>query len=318
MENQNRIKPTSSFEFIVNSESAGMRLDAFLAQQFPAYSRSFLQKLIQDHTIIINTQRAKKPSIVLKEHDVVHIQIHAAQPETKKTVQMPQNFKIELIATHEDFLIINKPAGLLTHKTQHATNDYTLVDWLTTHFKEIESVGTLERPGIIHRLDKDTSGLLIIARTNYAHQFFTQSFKERAIKKTYLAIVEGHPERSGTIDQPIGRHKTHRLRMAIYPANSNVPTRHAVTHYRVLEYFDKYSLVEFKPETGRTHQIRVHAAFLGHPLVGDTLYGSSSPFIKRHALHASALSFNFKGKLYEFSAQLPHDFQDLIAHLKKN
>ena len=318
MENQNRIKPASSFEFIVDSESAGMRLDAFLAQQFPAYSRSFLQKLIKNHSIIINTQHAKKPSIVLKEHDIVHIKIHAAEPEAKKMVHMPHNLKIELIATHEDFLVINKPAGLLTHKTQHVTNDYTLVDWLTTHFKEIETVGTLERPGIIHRLDKDTSGLLIIARTNYAHQIFTQLFKERAVKKTYIAVVEGHPEKSGTIDQPIGRHKTHRLRMAIYPANSKVLARHAITHYRVLEYFDKYSLVEFKPETGRTHQIRVHAAFLGHPLVGDTLYGSSSPFIKRHALHASALSFNFKGKLYEFNAVLPQDFQDLITHLKKS
>jgi 23S rRNA pseudouridine1911/1915/1917 synthase len=204
------------------------------------------------------------------------------------------------------------------HKTQHETNNYTLVDWLTSHFKEIETVGSIERPGIVHRLDKDSSGLLIIARTNYAHQIFTKLFKDRAIKKTYLALVEGHPEKSGTIDQPIGRHQTHRLRMTTYGASSSVPTRHAITHYKVLEYFDNYSLVEFKPETGRTHQIRVHAAFLGHPLVGDTLYASSSPFIKRHALHASSLSFNFEDKLYEFNADLPHDFATLIAQIKKS
>lgn len=316
MEKQNHIKPASTFEFVVTSAHAGMRLDTFLAHQFPSYSRSFLQKLITSHLITINARPAKKPSIVLKEHDHIHIQIQVTQPELKKITAAPKDLNVEVVFTHEHFLIINKPAGLLTHKTQHETPRYTLVDWLTNHFKEIESVGSLERPGIVHRLDKDTSGLMIIARTNYAHQLFTKLFKEHGIQKTYQAIVEGHPEKSGTIDQPIGRHQTHRLRMTT--EHSSAPKRHAITHYKVLEYFDKHALVEFKPETGRTHQIRVHAAFLGHPLVGDTLYGSTSPFIKRHALHASSLSFKFQDQLYEFNAQLPHDLQRLIAHLKRS
>jgi 23S rRNA pseudouridine1911/1915/1917 synthase len=200
----------------------------------------------------------------------------------------------------------------------------TVADWILHNHHELSNVGAVDRPGIIHRLDKETSGLLIIARTNYGHNALGALFRNRKINKTYKAIVAGHPPKDGTITLAIGRNPTNRLKMATFNEDlidhtgkiGCTKVRHATTDYKVLEYFDDASLIEVKPTTGRTHQIRVHMAALGHPIIGDQLYGKTSPFINRQALHAEQLSFIFDDTHYSFTDEFPHDFQQLINNLR--
>ena len=182
------------------------------------------------------------------------------------------------------------------------------------HFKEISKVGESERPGIVHRLDKNTSGIMIIPRKDYVHAIFSEMFKDRKIKKTYLAIVEGHPDPKGTIDLPISRHPTEKIKMS----HLNPAGKDSTTNYSVLEYFEKCSLVELKPTTGRTHQIRVHMAAIGHPLLGDSTYGKESYMIGRHALHANKLEFEYNKELFSFSCdEQPEDFKNALEKLRK-
>jgi RluA family pseudouridine synthase len=221
---------------------------------------------------------------------------------------------------HDHFIIINKPAGLLVHQLHAKHTEITLADWIMHQFANIGHVGCVDRPGIIHRLDKYTSGLMIIARTNYGYKQLGQLFHDRAIKKTYAAIVQHHPPQQGTIDLAIGRHQTHRTKMVAtaqpMPEDTSGTFRHAVTHYQVLQYHNDATLVKVQLETGRTHQIRVHFAAIGFPLVGDILYGQKSPLIARQALHAWELAFVFDGQEYHFTSQLPEDMQECIKTLK--
>ena len=216
---------------------------------------------------------------------------------------------------HEDpdFYIIEKPAGLMVHRPSTSSVELTLIDWLVHQVPEIINIGHPERPGIVHRLDKNTTGLLIVPRTSRAHMLFSDLFKNRDIKKTYLAVVRGHPEKEGTIELPIGRDPITRNKMTV----NGIEAREAVTRYKVLTYFENAALVEIYPVTGRTHQIRVHFKAIGHPLLGDQLYGTRSPLIKRHALHATQLTFDFKGKPYTFTSTPPQDFELLLSKLKK-
>ena len=315
--NKDGISPGSTHTLTVDSDHHHTRLDTYLAQIFTAYSRSFLKELITQECVQINSHKRVKPSSQLNAGDVVIITF-PTKPVVAPVDIRAQTNNIEIIYTHEHFLIINKPADLIMHHAPSTIGKPTLVDWLLLHEASIAHVGSIDRPGIVHRLDKDTSGLLIIARTNYAHTHFTELFKQRAVHKTYHALVQGHPPESGSIDLSIGRNVVHKHKMAPFPATTDHKNqRHALTHYRVLHYFDTYTLVELRPITGRTHQIRVHCAAIGHPLLGDNTYNPNplKTSLKRHALHAYALTFSFDGVPFSFTAPLPADMAQLIKQL---
>lgn len=305
---------TPAHPLTVTAENHLERLDYYLSKSFSDYSRSFFKRLIEDGHVSINGKPVSKQGTPVKKDDIVSVTFptHSPREATALLTNMPP---IEIVFEHKHFLIINKPANLLVHQAATKAEDPSVVDWLLTTMHDIAQIGQTDRPGIVHRLDKDTSGLLVIARTNYAHGKFADLFKDRTIKKTYRAIVHGHPPRSGIIDLSIGRHPVARHKMAAFPANS--PTRQlkreAVTHYQVLNYFEDCALVEAKPVTGRTHQIRVHLAAIGHPIVGDTVYGTQKTIkIKRQALHAYGLTFIFDEQEFNFTQQEPVDFAALL------
>jgi len=311
------IKQGSSFTLIAQQEHIGQRIDKFITQHFQQYSRSFLQRLFEQNQVIVNQNKSVKPSYTLKQGD--SISVHFPEEKTEKTVkEIPDDLQVTIIAKEEDFLIVSKPAGLVVHAPSTNYEEITLSDWVTQTHKEIAHVGLVDRPGIVHRLDKDTSGLMIIPRTNQAHSTFTDMFKNRQIHKTYLGILLGHPPASGLIDFYIGRHPTIRNKMHHFTDATKRPTsRTAVTHYEVLQYFKEYSLLKIEPVTGRTHQIRVHFAALGYPLLADYLYGTKSKILKRHALHAHKLEFEYKGKAYSFTSELEPDLQNIIDTIEK-
>lgn len=318
MDKKQTVLPNSIFSHIVDKNTLGSRLDKFLSEQYPNYSRSFFQRLIDNQCITINGKKITKSSIILKEKDVVQVEMPTSQPALPplEPTEIPRD--IPIIFKHEHFMVINKPAKLLVHTPNHASTTPTLVDWITANHKEIALTGQADRPGIVHRLDKDTSGILIIGRTNYAHAVFGTLFEQRAIHKTYWAVVHGHPSKEGSIDLSIGRSPAIRTKMTTIPAGqpTTIKVRKALTHYTVLEYFAHYSLVEVKPVTGRTHQIRVHFAAIGHPLIGDIVYGNSSEFIDRQALHAHSIAFKFDNEEYALAADIPEDFKKLLTTLR--
>ena len=288
-----------------------LRVDSALTNEFPTYSRSFFQQLIKDKYIRVNGTILSKPSILVKEGDRLDVTFPPLKP--LGALPLPaQELGVSLVAEHDDFLIVYKPAGLLVHAPNHHRSSVTLVDWLVHSFKELTTVGTSDRPGIVHRLDKDTSGLLIIPRTPQSLTTFADLFQTRAIQKTYLAVVEGHPPLSGTLDSAIGRDPFLKHKMAALPYG-----RPALTHYKVVECFPQSALVEAQIITGRTHQIRVHFSASGYPLLGDSVYGSTHPLIQRQALHAYQISFTYKEQNYSFCSELPDDMRALITALKE-
>ena len=312
------IAPNTELSFTVDAIQSGLRLDQFITQMIPHYSRSFFQQLIESQRVRINTIIITKPSTHLKVDDRVSVHFPPAATLPEPQV-IDSKVQVSVILEHEHFLVLAKPAHLMVHKPAHESSEVTLVDWLLLHFKQLREVGTVDRPGIVHRLDKDTSGVLIVAKTNYGLAHLSAQFRDRTISKTYLAIVHGNPPEHGTIDYPIGRHPVDRKRMMAYRPHevrtARVPLRNALTHYRVLTHFKDYSLVEVKPVTGRTHQIRVHMAAIGFPIVADALYGSISKLIDRHALHAASISFSFEGTPFQLSVPEPPDFAKLLKNL---
>jgi 23S rRNA pseudouridine1911/1915/1917 synthase len=296
-----------------------IRIDKYLSDHFPLYSRSFFARLIDDSFITVNGKEINKQSMPIKYPDIITVHFPAEKIiELTDVVEHTSN--VQLVHTHEHFFVINKPIDLLVHKPSSYSTVPTLVDWIMLHAKEISGVGYVDRPGIVHRLDKDTSGLMVVARTHHGHNTFTKLFKDREIHKTYLAIVHGHPPASGTIDLPVGRHPVSRKKMHAFKSHESSfsKNRSALTNYAVLEYFDAFSLLELKPVTGRTHQIRVHCAAIGNPVLGDTTYGSQSKLINHHLLHAHALSFSFDGVPFSFVAELPNHFSDIKNSLKRS
>ena len=208
------------------------------------------------------------------------------------------------IFEHDDFFIIEKDAGIAVHPGSSHSKELTLSDWLVAACNDLAEVGDAARPGIVHRLDKDTSGLMIIPRTSHAHAKISALFKDRKIQKTYGALVEGSPEKSGTLNYTIARHPLYPHKMT---AGHYIMGRQSITHYETISQSSTHAFLKLKPVTGRTHQIRVHCATAGFPLVGDSVYGQSSDFIARQALHASELQFVYDGTEYNFVSELPSD-----------
>lgn len=310
MNEQTLITPGTFRTFVIQPEKTGIRLDAFLTEQFPGYSRSFFSRVIDDRLVQINGTLAKKGGITLKAGDQLSITFPYTEKDVPRNAATLENSGLAVLHQEPSFAIIYKPAGITAHPVSEKSTEPTLVDWLLTTFPDLGQVGYKDRPGVVHRLDKETSGLMIIPLTSPAFATFSALFKDRHIHKTYLAIVNGHPEKEGVIDYPIARHRTVRNKMTHHTEG-----RTACTPFTVRSYFTDHALVEARPITGRTHQIRVHFSTLGHPLVGDKVYGSISPLIARHALHASDLHFTFNGKDYAFHAPLPKDMDELIKKL---
>ncbi len=291
-----------TLEAVVGANSAGMRLDRFLAGLCPDFSRARLQGFIRDGNATVN-RSAAKPSWPLREGDAVVLTVPA---ETAPSPLAAQEMPLGILFEDDHLLVLDKPAGLVVHPGA-GNREGTLANGLLHHCAGLEIVGGTERPGIVHRLDKETSGCLVVAKTESAHRQLAAQFASREVEKTYLALVDGIPRMPhGAIDAAIGRHTVHRQKMAVVERG-----RDALTRYRVLESRDGKALVQCQPKTGRTHQIRVHLKHLGHPVSGDPVYGRRGNFT-RHMLHAWKLSFTHpaKGTGVSFAAPLPADFPD--------
>lgn len=285
-----------------------IRLDQFLARQKTELTRAQLHRLIVDGLVSLNGQAAK-PSQKVRPGDRVSLTI----PPPRLADLAPQWIPLTLAYQDDDIIVVDKPAGLSVHPGP-GHPDGTLVNALLARCPDIQGVGGVIRPGIVHRLDKDTSGLMVVAKNHRAHQSLSDQIKAREVTKGYLALATGKLEPStGSIDAPIARNPRHRKRMAVV-----VGGREARTSYRVLEYLAGNSLLELDLETGRTHQIRVHLAYLGNPLLGDRIYGRPSPLLARHFLHAHRLGFRHPrtGEPVEFRSELPHDLLGVLEHLK--
>lgn len=317
------IEPGSRFTFIVDKNSSTDRLDRYITERFSHYSRSFFQRIIDEKRVLVNGKIITKSSTALRLDDTIIIKFPPVRSIEAGAVS-DETSQVAIVASTDHFMIVYKPANLLVHAPSASSKAVTLADWVIHNHADIARVGIIDRPGIVHRLDKETSGILVITRTNYAYTVFGSLFRKREITKKYLAVVAGRPEPTGTITLAIGRNPINPIKMAAFSeysvdANQKVgatKVRHARTDYKVLEYFADTALIEVKPTTGRTHQIRVHMTALGHPIIGDQLYGEKSELIDRQALHAHSLSFVFDGEHHSFSRDVPDDFQQLINNLR--
>ncbi len=293
----------------------GERLDRWLAAQMPDLSRSRLQKLIEQGQVRVNQQVCTAAKQPIRAGDQIEVTIPPAQPLDLQPEAIPLNVLYE----DDQLLVINKPVGLVVHPAP-GHEDGTLVNALLAHC-ELAGIGGVQRPGIVHRLDKDTSGALAIAKTDLAHQHLQAQFKTKTARRDYLAIVYGAPaEASGSIDAPIGRHLSDRKKMAVVPETKG--GRRAVTHWRVAERLGNYTLVQFQLETGRTHQIRVHSAHIGHPVVGDPVYSAGRSVgvnLPGQALHAWKLRLlhPVTAAWIETEAPLPAHFLKLLEILRR-
>jgi 23S rRNA pseudouridine1911/1915/1917 synthase len=289
------------------------RLDVFLTKHIPGFSRSRLKGLIQDGCVVVNDMEEKKAGHILEDGDLVVARI----PATVPSGLIAEDIILDIIFENDDLLILNKPAGMVVHPSPGHDRG-TLVHAVLGYVPHLEGVGGEERPGIVHRLDKDTSGLIVVAKNERAHRWLQDQFRLRAVKKYYLALVEGKPPTpTGRVEAPIGRNTTHRKLMAVVPAEKG---REAISHYNTLESFSAHTLLEVHPLTGRTHQIRVHLAFLGCPVVGDKVYGKkrSTLPLDRHFLHAYKLQITIPGENEPraFEAPLPSELTDALDLLR--
>ena len=300
-------------EYELTADESGERIDKFLSRNCENLSRSYIQKLLKDGNIIVN-KLAVKANYKIASGDVIHIRI----PESEPLDILPENIPLDILYEDSDILIVNKPKGMVVHPSPgHYT--HTLVNAVLYHCGgNLSGINGVIRPGIVHRIDMNTTGSLLICKNDRAHQILAEQLKEHSITRRYHAIVHGNiKEDSGTVDAPIGRHPADRKKMSTKSQHG----RHAVTHYRVLERFGSYTYIECELETGRTHQIRVHMSSIGHPILGDDVYGPARcPFkLEGQTLHAKTLGIIHPStkKYMQFDAPLPQYFQNLLTMLRK-
>jgi 23S rRNA pseudouridine1911/1915/1917 synthase len=295
-----------TLQLVVPKEAKGLRLDRFLANELPQFSRSRLQQLIRNGFVRLNGA-AVRPRDPIRPGDLVDL----TEPPLEKIDNQPEAIPLEILVEDDDLIVINKPAGLVVHPGA-GHREHTLVNALLHHCPTLSGIGGQERPGIVHRLDKETSGCLVVAKNDEAHRALSVQFAERTVAKTYLALVAGKMRRTaGVIDEKIGRHRADRQRMSVQSERG----RSARTDYRVLRASQQGSLVECKLHSGRTHQIRVHLHHLGHPVLGDKIYSrKSADKFPRQMLHAWKLGFQHPrtGESKNFEAPLPNDFAEAM------
>lgn len=298
-------------EYIVSQEEKGKRLDTYIPSVDTDITRTSAQRLIEDGNILVNGKNAKV-SYKIQENDKISVEI----PEPKQIELKAQNIPIEIIYEDSDIIVVNKPKGMVVHPA-NGNPDGTLVNAIMAICKDsLSGIGGEIRPGIVHRIDKDTSGLLIVAKNDNAHVKMSEQIKNHEVKKTYIALVRGvFKENEATIDMPIGRSTSDRKKMSV-----NKNGKNAITHIKVLKRFDKYTLLQVNIETGRTHQIRVHLSHIGYPIVGDYTYsnGKNEFDVIGQCLHAQKLEFKhpITQKDMCLEAELPQYFKDILDKLK--
>lgn len=292
-------------------EKGGERIDKYLSEQLEDMTRSHIQKLIKENMVRVNGM-AVKSNFKLSASDQIEVEI----PELKEPDILPENIPLDILYEDQDILVVNKPKGMVVHPAPgHYTG--TLVNAIMYHCKDnLSGINGVMRPGIVHRIDMDTTGSLLICKNDHAHQALAEQLKEHSITRKYHAIVHGRlKEDEGTIDKPIGRHPIDRKKMSVHCTNG----REAITHYRVLKRFQQFTYIECQLETGRTHQIRVHMSSIGHPILGDQVYGPAKcPYkLQGQTLHAKILGITHPttGEYMEFDAPLPDYFQGLLEKM---
>lgn len=301
-------------ELIINGEMDGTRLDLVLSVALEEFSRSFIQKLFEKGKITVNGSVCTQKKYKASAGDLINIEL----PEPEKVEVQAEDIPLDIVYEDEDLLIVNKPAGMVVHPAP-GNSSGTLVNALMHHCGDnLSSINGVIRPGIVHRIDKNTSGLLMVAKNDKAHNSLSQQLAEHSITRKYRAIVYNNiREDEGTVNEPIGRDPRNRLRNAVTDINS----RHAVTHYRVIERFGQFTYIEAVLETGRTHQIRVHMSHIRHPLLGDELYGPVKNKLgaSRQMLHAGILGFVHPSseEYMEFESPLPDDFRKMLNKLRE-
>lgn len=295
----------------------GKRLDVFVSERF-SVTRSFAQNLIDDGHVLVNFE-VKSKNYRIRQGDCVEANI----PEPTELSAEAEDIELDVVYEDDDIIVVNKPSGMVVHPAPGNENK-TLVNALLYHCRgTLSGINGVIRPGIVHRIDKDTSGLLVVAKNDEAHVFLSSLLKEHGIKRVYHAVVTGHlKENEGTIDAPIARHPTNRKKMAVVAGG-----REAITHYKTIEEFSGFTYAKMELETGRTHQIRVHMSHIGHPIMGDTVYGGGkTPFEKAHKslidgqmLHAKELSFPHPRtkEIVRFECPLPENFEKILKILKE-
>jgi len=296
-------------ELLINEEDEGQRLDAYISSKLNDISRSYIQKLIKDKKVSVN-DKIEKAKYLTKKNDKIIVDV----PEPVELEVVAQDIPLDIVYEDDDVLVVNKPQDMVVHPAP-GNYDNTLVNAIMYHCKEnLSSINGVIRPGIVHRIDKDTSGLLMIAKNNNAHNFLAEQLKDHSITREYEFICHGViKEDKITVEAPIGRNPKDRLKMGVVQGG-----KHAVTHFEVINRFDNYTHVKARLETGRTHQIRVHSAYIKHPLLGDPLYGPKNKFgINGQVLHARVLGFIHPStkEYMEFEAELPEYFKKLLNKL---
>lgn len=300
----------NSFEYSISEKYLGVRIDKWLCEQDIELTRSAIQKLIDDGNVLVNSKKVSK-NYKLKGEDFIEVSI----PEPVELDVIAQDLPVEIVYQDDDLLVVNKPKGMVVHPAA-GNPDGTLVNALLYHCQgKLSSINGVIRPGIVHRIDKDTSGLLIVAKTDLAHLNLAEQIKNHSFSREYNAVLTGRLKKeTGTINAPIGRDKFDRKKMCVTQMNS----KEAITHYEVIDLLEKNTFAKFVLETGRTHQIRVHSAYIGHPVYGDEVYGKAVKGLQGQCLHAKKIGFVHPRtqEYLSFDSDLPEYFQTILKKLR--